>query len=127
MVSQDLVQQVMEKLNKPCNSREITQYIIDNKLSDNKRTSLIVDVSYNLNRLRTWEIITKYPDLHGQDSNKWYIIKDNKPHDSKNCKYCKGIVKAHNKNISQYIIRSTNRKMKLTEDEEDIVFKDEEL
>ena len=115
----------MREIGKPCSARDITTFLVKNKLS-NISSDIITDVCYVLNRLRAWETIDKFPDLHGINSNLWYIVGSTIKHNSKKCKYCRGITKAHNKNIAQFMIRSTNRKVKLNEDQEDIVFKEEE-
>ena len=117
MVSQKLVQEVMEKLNRPCNTRDIATYMIENKLST-IASDIKPDISNVLNIMRKWYVVDKYPDLHGMDSNKWYLVVDGKPHDSKNCKYCKGIYQAYNNNTSQYMLRSTSRKVRLVNDKD---------
>lgn len=113
----------MREIGKPCSARDIKDYLVGNNLSTVK-SNIITDVCYVLNRLRAWEIVDKFPDLHGINSNLWYLVGTNK-HNSKKCKYCKGITKAHNKNMAQYKLRQSARKVKLTEDEEDVVFKEE--
>lgn len=124
MVSQKLVKEVMEILDKPCNARDISDYIKANNLT-NLTSDIKPDICYVLNTLRKWLVIDKLPDLHGMDSNKWYIIKDGNTHETSNCHYCKGIRKAHNKNMAQFIIRSTNRNYKEKEDDDDYVHKDD--
>lgn len=125
MVSQKLVQEVMEILDKPCSPKDIADYMKENNLS-NIASDIKWDISSVLNIMRKWYVVDKLPDLHGIDSNKWYLVKDGNPHDSKNCKHCKGITKAHNKNMAQYMQRQSARKVKLVEDEDDVVFKDED-
>jgi hypothetical protein len=117
MVAQKVVKEVMEILNKPCNAREIAEYMIANGLS-NIASDILPDVSTCLNSLRKWEVVDKLPDQHGLDSNKWYLT-NGKHHDTENCIHCKNIIKAHNRNIAQFIIRSTNRNYKTIDDDDD--------
>src|SRR6185312_5313964 len=104
MVSQKLVEEVMIKLDRPCTAGDIANYILDNKLLTIQRDSIRNDVCSVLNILRRWCTVEKYPDLHGRDSNKWYLT-NNKPHDPTNCNYCHAIKKAHNMNASQFMQR----------------------
>src|SRR4029078_7605657 len=111
MVSQKLVEQVMEKLDRPCTPRDIANYIIENGLSTIK-SDISNDISTALNQMRKWEIVDKFPDYHSKTLKsgvKWSLTKNGNPHDPKTCKQCHKIVRAHNKNIAQYMIRSTNR------------------
>jgi len=118
MVSQKLVEEVMIKLDRPCTAGDIANYILDNKLLNIQRDSIRNDVCSVLNILRRWCTVEKYPDLHGRDSNKWYLVPSHNAHNTKDCHYCKGIVKAHNRNIAQYMIRSTNRNYKEIDDDD---------
>lgn len=111
MVSQKLVEEVMVKLNRPCNARDIAEYMISNKLSTIP-SDIKQDISNVLNILRKWEVTDKLPDLHGIDSNKWYLRKDGSGHDSKNCKYCKSIRSIHSKYVGDAANRSLGRKIK---------------
>ena len=109
MVSQKIVQEVMEILNRPCNTRDIANYMIANGLS-NIASDIKPDISNCLNSLRKWEVVDKLPDFHGKDSNKWYLL-DSYKHDSKNCEYCKGIKYAHNHNTAKHMEESNSRRL----------------
>ena len=121
MVSQKLVQEVMEKLDRPCTAKDITDYIMDNKLQNISRNSVRNDVCGVLNTLRKWYTVEKFPDLHGMDSNKWYLIKEGNVHDTKNCEYCKGIRYAHNHNTAIHMESTNKRNTRLVSDLEHTV------
>ena len=110
MVSQKLVQEVMEKLDRPCTAKDITDYIMDNKLQNISRNSVRNDVCGVLNTLRKWYTVEKFPDFHGKDSNKWYLTITN-THNSKDCPYCKGIKYAHNHNTAKHMEESNSRRL----------------
>ena len=120
MVSQNLVEQVMEKLNRPCTARDIANYIREHELIINVPSDIAFDVSTVLNALRKWEVTDKFPDLHGTDSNKWYL-RLNYTHDSKNCEYCKGIKTAHTHNTYKHMISSRSRNIRLVGDREHMI------
>jgi len=114
MVSQKIVQEVMEKLDRPCTAKDITDYIMDNKLLNIARNSIRNDVCGVLNTLRKWYTVEKFPDFHGTDSNKWYLTLTN-THNSKDCHYCKGIKYAHNHNTAKHMVETDSRNIRLDE------------
>jgi len=115
MVSQKIVQEVMEILNRPCNTRDIANYMITNGLS-NIASDIKPDISNCLNSLRKWEVVDKLPDFHGKDSNKWYLLTSQNKHNTKDCVYCKGIKYAHNHNTSQHMVETNSRNIRLVTD-----------
>ena len=119
MVSQDMIVQVMKKLNRPCTAKEIANYMRENNLT-NLPSKIEYDISNVLNILRRWEIVDKFPDLHGSDSNKWYL-RLNYTHDSKNCHYCRGIEVAHTNNTYMHMIQSYNRQVRKVTDKDHMI------
>jgi len=117
MVSQKIVQEVMEILNRPCNTRDIANYMIANGLS-NIASDIKPDISNCLNSLRKWEVVDKLPDFHGKDSSKWYLV-NNKYHDFKTCKICKSIRISYSKRVGDMAAKSDIRKRKQTEEQDE--------
>ena len=126
MVSQNLVEQVMKEINKPCTARDIAEYIRDHNLST-LPSKISWDISNVLNVMRKWEVVDKFPDLHGKDSNRWYLRANGNPHDSDNCPYCKGISRAHHNNTYMHMMQSYNRKVRKVTDEDHLAANEFEI
>ena len=96
--------------------------MIENKLS-NIASDIVPDINTCLNSLRKWEIVDKFPDYHGLDSNKWYLS-NIEPHDFKTCEICKSIRTSHSKHIGNMASKSAWRKRKNTEEQDQDNYQD---
>jgi hypothetical protein len=117
MVSQQMVEDVMKILDRPCTAKDIANYMRENKLSI-IASEISYDISTVLNSLRKWYVVEKFPDLHGPDSNKWYLTSGENPHDSKRCQYCRGIEATHNGNTVRHMKQTAMRRTRLVRDKD---------
>ena len=112
MVSQEVVQQAMEAIGKPCTTIDIEKHLREKGLMSGT-WDLKTDIASVLNLLRKWLVVDRLPDGHSINRcSVWYLKNKGLDHDTKNCEKCKAMRMSHNKHIGDMASKSTIRKMK---------------
>jgi hypothetical protein len=122
----DLVERVMEAIGRPCDTGEIVQYMLDNKLCEPVHWDLKMEISRKLAALKKWEIADRLPQgHHGNRGHLWYLTRNGEPeHDPKTCQYCKNRTKTFNHYMTGLRMESTKRHVRKTHDNKDQDFED---
>lgn len=113
MVSQELVELAMDKINEPCTTGEIAEYLITNKMIERPKWDIRLDISGVLRLLKKWLIADKLPQGHTKNMMSiWYLLKWNIKHDHKTCKICKLVKHTHDLHIYDFVTRRDKRRVR---------------
>ncbi len=112
MVKQDLIEQAMNALNRPCTTKDIEKYLVDNKLVPNYEWDIKIAIATGLKSLKRWEVVDHVLQGHSNCRSKvWFLIKNGKPkHDPKTCLECRGVNHAFNNHLGNF--RSYRQRVK---------------
>ncbi len=118
MVTQELVQQAMEELNRPITTKQLLNYMIERKMIEKKEWDMKMVVSRALLALKKWEVVDRVIQGHtGNVGHIWYLVKNGRPeHDSKTCQECKNRNMTFNHYITQRRMQWLAKKKRITND-----------
>ena len=112
MVSQEVVQQAMEAIGKPCTTIDIEKHLREKGLMSGT-WDLKTDIAGVLNLLRKWLVVDRLPDGHTVNRcSVWYLKNKGLDHDIRTCEKCKEIRILHSKHIGNFVFKSEERRMK---------------
>ena len=122
----DTVEKAMEALNKPCTTREIVDYLLENKLVEPVKWDLKMEISRKLDALKKWEVVDRIMQGHtGNGGHIWYLRKNGAPeHDPKTCKHCIDRNRTFNHHMTTLRINTMKRNVRKTVDNKEQEFED---